>query len=337
MPVWQPASSFSEMLRSACLHGDVGLRLFFAISGFLLSLPFAQARLAGKAAPSLGKYYLRRVTRLEPTYIVNTAIAFALLVAVDSDRVGELAPHFVASLFYLHDISYGAASPINAVAWSLEVEVQFYILAPFLCVVFSIAVAALRRAVIVVALIASASLLPHLGSIAFPQGLLVGQLPYFLAGMLLTDLYLTAWDRKSQQSLIWDLTALPAWLLIPFTQELPGPWVYYLPAAIIVAYVGAFRGIVGRRLFTNRWLVTIGGMCYTIYLYHCFVISFLGRVTTKLLVTQAHWSNMLVQCLLIGLPMIAVCSVLFLMFEKPFMYRDWPARLLSAFRGRRPE
>ena len=51
---------------------------------------------------------------------------------------GTLLPHFFASLFYAHGLVYGSWSEINAVTWSLEIEVQFYILAPLLCRVFSI-------------------------------------------------------------------------------------------------------------------------------------------------------------------------------------------------------
>jgi peptidoglycan/LPS O-acetylase OafA/YrhL len=46
--------------------GTIGVPLFFAISGFVLSLPFAEHYLNGRSRPRIGKYYLRRITRLEP-------------------------------------------------------------------------------------------------------------------------------------------------------------------------------------------------------------------------------------------------------------------------------
>jgi peptidoglycan/LPS O-acetylase OafA/YrhL len=327
-------SALSDAARYACLHGGVGVRLFFAISGMLLALPFAQARLAGKRPPSLKRYYLRRLTRLEPTYIINILIAFALTVAAGIASARLLAPHLLASLFYMHDIVYGVPSRINAVAWSLEVEVQFYILAPFLCVVFSIANTAVRRAVIIGATCLSAELLAHLQALPFPKGVLIGQLPFFLVGMLLADYYLLSWSTKEGRRLVWDLLALPAWAVIPFVQHLPGPSRFYLPMAIFVAYTGAFRGLAGGAVFRNRWLVTIGGMCYTIYLYHSLVVSAIGRVTGKLVVTNLYWVNLLVQLALVGLPLLVACSVLFLVFEKPFMYKDWPSRWAGLLRLR---
>ena len=51
-------------------NGDRGVLLFFVISGTILARPFLrQHRLGGKRV-AIGAYYLRRVTRLEPPYIL---------------------------------------------------------------------------------------------------------------------------------------------------------------------------------------------------------------------------------------------------------------------------
>jgi peptidoglycan/LPS O-acetylase OafA/YrhL len=47
-------------------------------------------------------------------------------------------PHLAASVGYMHYLIFQAPSAINSVAWSLEIEVQFYILAPLLSMVFAI-------------------------------------------------------------------------------------------------------------------------------------------------------------------------------------------------------
>lgn len=57
---------------------NVGVQLFFVISGFILGLPFATAHLANKKPVSLKKYFLRRVTRLEPPYIISLLLFFVL-------------------------------------------------------------------------------------------------------------------------------------------------------------------------------------------------------------------------------------------------------------------
>ena len=59
---------------------------------------------------------------------------------------------------YLHNLIYNSDSTINVVAWSLEVEVQFYVLVPLLAGIFAIADARIRRSVIVILMLASAVL-----------------------------------------------------------------------------------------------------------------------------------------------------------------------------------
>lgn len=51
-------------------HCYLGVPLFFVISGFILSMPFANYYLKGQNKPELKKYFVRRLTRLEPPYIL---------------------------------------------------------------------------------------------------------------------------------------------------------------------------------------------------------------------------------------------------------------------------
>ena len=126
-------------------NGDRGVRLFFVISGMILAMPFARQWLAGGRTVSLRKYYLRRVTRLEPPYLLSVVL-FTAMVAIYTRGVAPgLLAHAMASAVYLHSLIFGAMSPINAVTWSLEIEIQFYILAPLVMQVFRVREKALRR------------------------------------------------------------------------------------------------------------------------------------------------------------------------------------------------
>src|SRR5882672_10637739 len=58
----------SDWLAQAALVGFRGVELFFVISGFILGLPFAAQHIEGRPPVGLRKYYVRRLTRLEPPY-----------------------------------------------------------------------------------------------------------------------------------------------------------------------------------------------------------------------------------------------------------------------------
>jgi peptidoglycan/LPS O-acetylase OafA/YrhL len=59
--------------------GKFGVWIFFSLSGFILALPFAEWRICDGKPITLKRYYLRRLTRIEPPYLVNLAAVFALL------------------------------------------------------------------------------------------------------------------------------------------------------------------------------------------------------------------------------------------------------------------
>jgi peptidoglycan/LPS O-acetylase OafA/YrhL len=67
-------------------------------------------------------------------------------------------------------------------------------------------------------------------------------------------------------------------------------------------------------------VVVIGGMCYTIYLYHVMIIS-QAFVRTRDLssVTRSVGLDFLYQSLIICPIILLICGLLFVITEKPFM------------------
>jgi len=59
--------------------GGRGVWLFFAISGFILARPFLRQHRLGGHPVQLQKYFLRRITRLEPPY--NLSLLLYVLAA----------------------------------------------------------------------------------------------------------------------------------------------------------------------------------------------------------------------------------------------------------------
>ena len=55
-------------------HLDVGVPIFFVLSGFLLYRPFVRARLSGSEAPDTEAYGWRRVMRILPAYWIALVV-----------------------------------------------------------------------------------------------------------------------------------------------------------------------------------------------------------------------------------------------------------------------
>ena len=311
-------------------HGGVGVAIFFAISGFILAIPFAAAFMKGAEPVRLRTFYLRRLTRLEPPYLV-TLIAFYLLrVATQQNDALELLPHLGASALYIHNLVYGAWSTVNPVAWSLEIEVQFYLMAPLLCRVFLIESVLVRRAVLVVGAagcFAMGQWVP-LAALNLDKSLLShGQ--YFVPGLLFADLFVSgAGAAARRDSVLWDLVGLGALAFLALVGD-DFTLAAGTPVASLILFFVAFRSRLLARALKHPWTSAIGGMCYTIYLIHYPLIAAIMMLTARVSATTLFSVNYLIQAILVLPGVLAVSAVVFLLLEKPCMRRDWPQRFAA--------
>lgn len=311
-------------------RGTIGVFLFFAISGFILGLPFAKHFTEKRGKLQLRRYLWRRITRLEPPYILWMCCFFFVLLIKGDYSFKELFPHLGASLFYLHNVLYEQYSWINPVAWSLEIEIQFYLSAPFLAGLFFSIPSRTRRRVALLSAIAGMIAAQHaFGWLVMPyKATLLGQLQHFLSGFLMADLYLSGWlERRSRRSLLWDLAGLAAfWTLLHSWSTV---WTDNLlfAGALLLFFAAGFKGRSWRRLLSNRWIAATGGMCYTIYLIHLPLLEGLVRWTGRITIGHDYGINLLVQMLLAFPVVLGISAVAFLLFEKPFMDKNWPQKV----------
>jgi peptidoglycan/LPS O-acetylase OafA/YrhL len=117
-----PASKFFANLLA-------GVTLFFVLSGFLLFRPYVAAALRGTPTPSLRGFLRNRALRIAPAYWVILAF---VAVALDR-RLLEAPQQLAANAFLVQDYVPGYIyGPGIVPAWSLAIEVVFYLSVPFL-------------------------------------------------------------------------------------------------------------------------------------------------------------------------------------------------------------
>ena len=305
--------------KSIILEGGMGVPLFFVISGFILSIPFARWRLNGEKKVRLKNYYLRRLTRLEPPSIIALTIFFIASVWIlHKYYFDQLLPHFIASVFYLHIIIYDSFSWVLPIAWSLEVEVQFYILAPLFFLIFLIR-SAIVRWTLCAAIILVSSIhwfdvwkLPHVFSF----------LHYFFMGILIADLYCSNLVLIKNQRLgfIAGIISVVGFIFLPS--------VYFLPAYLLklififILFHTVLTNQMMKRIFSVNAIVIIGGMCYSIYLLHLGILSALGQLIMRSGVDYANRNYFILFVFVFAIAVLIISSVFFLLVEKPFM-KPW--------------
>ncbi|MBN1096093.1 acyltransferase [Blastococcus sp. TML/C7B] len=122
------SSSDTGIGASALAHLEVGVPVFFVLSGFLLFRPFPLAAVRGDAAPDTRAYLWRRALRILPTYWLTVIGAVLFLPVNEGTNAGKLLQHLALVQVY------GDEGPIGGLdqMWSLCTEVAFYAVLPVL-------------------------------------------------------------------------------------------------------------------------------------------------------------------------------------------------------------
>jgi peptidoglycan/LPS O-acetylase OafA/YrhL len=117
-------------------HLDIGVSFFFLLSAFLLYRPFVKARIAGTPRTRFSDYGLRRFVRIAPAYWVALTVA---AIVVFPGAAGAFSGNWWAyyGLLQTYPVYEPTATCATSVfrcgipvAWSLSVEVLFYLTLP---------------------------------------------------------------------------------------------------------------------------------------------------------------------------------------------------------------
>lgn len=308
------------------LSGRFGVEIFFVISGFILALSFLEARLAEpQRRVSTARFYVRRLTRLEPPYLAALLLWAVVGAALIAAPEGGSLSHVAAGSFYLHHLVFGTAEPVLAVAWSLEIEIRFYLLVPLLAWALCFIRSTPMRRLSVVLLAASALLIASFTAADILGGLWYA--PFFLAGWLVADVSVTG-PRAPARNVAWDLVALVA-LVLSVGLFLEGNELFVIlgaPMTLGLLLLGILRGRWVRAVLSRPILIVIGGMAYSIYLVHYPVLVIWGRWA------ESHrWAANPVGVTVAVIAALTISGVFFVLIERPCMNPTWPKRVASVF------
>ncbi len=124
--------------------GTVAVAAFFFISGFLMPLVFDTRYQTSSFRYGCMKFYLNRVLRIFPIYWISCLLIIGMTAASTLLHSGEgrlLPPEFGNPMTYLQNfllvglnqsVFWGGYFRFNNPAWTLDVELQYYLLVPFI-------------------------------------------------------------------------------------------------------------------------------------------------------------------------------------------------------------
>jgi len=296
-------------------HLDIGVRIFFILSGYLIYRPFVRAHLQRGSGVALGEYAWRRFWRIYPAYWV--ALAFAWAVGyIEIIGFEGTWKHGLLLRRYFDPENMGGEGMRES--WTLVVEVTLYLCIP----IFALAVRLLGRAlrgprgpvfaefaaVLGVLTLAFFWLRPFvraegafahagLGRVLEPALLATA------AGMLLAVIEAVDLPPGTRERIVrlatptarWWIAAgvvfaaLVFWLADDFTTPsnrtaIESDWYNYqwghsLIATLLVAPLVLAPGAGGalRRFLSRRELVLLGVVSFSLYLWHIRVLTFFAN------------------------------------------------------------
>ncbi|WP_184693340.1 acyltransferase family protein [Saccharothrix tamanrassetensis] len=148
------------------LSGWVGVYIFFVLSGFLITTLLLREQ-STRGGISLKSFYLRRVFRILPPYLVilGFIVLFCWLRGEFHSREFPTALPYYLTFFneFLPEANPTGPDNFFSGSWTLGIEEKFYLFWPALMVVVGVAAVKRRIAVAVTALAAMVLLVPFTG------------------------------------------------------------------------------------------------------------------------------------------------------------------------------
>jgi peptidoglycan/LPS O-acetylase OafA/YrhL len=272
---------------------EIGVPIFFVLSGFLLFGPWVRASAAGTGAPSVRRYAWHRVRRIMPAYVITVLAAYLVY---HFRTAGPNPGHTWMGLFrnltftqiYTDNYLFSYLHQGLTQMWSLAVEVAFYVALPVLA--YLLLVVLCRRqwrpvlllgGLAVVALVTPAWLVLVHTTHWLPDGAglwLPTYLAWFVGGMALAAL-------REMRVRAYALICVPLALVCYFIASTPiagAPTTS--PSELREALVkAAFYGVIATlavaplalgdhgwyaRLLASRPMVFLGEISYEIFLIH---------------------------------------------------------------------
>ena len=298
------------------MRAEVGVSLFFVLSGCLLSLPFWYSFVNASPTPKLWFYAINRAARIIPAYWFNLLLCTLVALWVFDLNINWW--RLISGLFFVNSYHYTSFFPaeLNGPLWSIGLEVSCYVLLPVILLLIikntkriSIAFTGIIGCIFVLQilnpLIINNFILDDKRK-GWQYGLTGGAkqwLPYwnidsfftqFLCGSLAALIIITLRARGVMKSRKFDYSTviftIAAILLISMRLE-PGapdsftnqpymaPFFAILMAGVIVS---ASLSTQVYRFLDNRLFLWIAKMSFSIYLWHMFLIVIIeGKFFSK--------------------------------------------------------
>jgi peptidoglycan/LPS O-acetylase OafA/YrhL len=315
---------------------------------------FADLLLDPEKELSLPHYFKRRIFRILPAYYVQIAI---LILLASLGLYGTLpgTSELLTHIVMIHNFWPSWNGSINGVYWTLPIEFSFYLVLPVVFLTIrKIGWAGFTLSLIL--LVLSYKFTVHYFTLGQPVayrvwifGQLAGKMDLFACGIYAAFLYkkyhLVISTLRYKHMLEWGLIIAGLTginIMIFFMQKIGGVywnghwslfvWDATTGVMIMLLILGiTLNGRLTRMVFANKFILFIGTISYSIYLWHLIIIKmFLDNATVT------HYLSANTPLISVGSLLLAIAPITLIIAILSYFYVEEPSMKLGAQQIRLP-
>ena len=312
----------SNLPGAACLAtrynlGNLGVSLFFVLSGFILTYNYAGLLGQGVNLGNYSRFIWDRLAKIYPLYLLTLLLAIPIEVAGHHREWSWEA--LAMQVFLLQCIlpvgQLDATNHLNVPGWSISCEMFFYLLAPLL---IWLGFSAKRLAPVVVLGWLAAVILAVTAGIwglqvsAWPGRFAPARTAEFIAGVVTAVGYLKGRIPPSKDIRLcvvagFCLMVLPICFDTPFECLQLG--FLSAPGAALLIYGLAHGQGWPAQFLSHRWMLLLGASSFSFYLIHDLIIRVLNGVFARLHISAntALTATTMAVIVFVLIQIIAIC------------------------------
>lgn len=312
-------SLFNWLQRNVFFEGYLGVSFFFILSGFVLAYSyrtkFSHETITRKS------FYLARFARIYPLHLLTLILAIPIIYFHNTLGISS----FLINLFLLQSFipKEDLFFSFNAPAWSISDEMFFYLIFPFIIILFE-KIKALKTIFYIAApaiLIAGIILVPeHYQKAIFYVNPIIRSFDFIL-GILLYDLFKNEkfksyFSTEKRATIIEIATLITFFTFFIFHNFLNRGFrfsiYYWIPMCLIIYTFVQNKGYISK-LLSNHILVFLGEISFGFYMIHYLVITYGNMLKDNYFI---NFNEILLSGIYFIVTLLLSC-LSFIYFEKP--------------------